>query len=60
MSKVEELKAAIEALSPRDRCELNALLHPFDDDEWDKRMRADSAPGGKLHKIFLEAEEDAN
>ncbi len=56
MSTVEEIKAAIEALSPRERCELNALLHPFDDDEWDKQMRADAEPGGKLHKLMLEAD----
>ncbi len=59
MSKVEEIKAAIEALSPRERCELNALLHDWPDDEWDKQMRADAEPGGKLHKLMLEADADA-
>jgi len=59
MSRVEEIKAAIEQLSPRERCELHALLYPFEDDEWDKQMRADAEPGGKLHKLMLQAEEDA-
>ncbi|MBA2272044.1 MAG: hypothetical protein H0W20_15835 [Chthoniobacterales bacterium] len=59
MSTVEEIKTAIDRLSPRERCELNALLHPFDDDEWDKQMRADAEPGGKLHKLMLEADAEA-
>lgn len=59
MSRVEEIKAAIEGLSERERCELHALLNPQEDDEWDKQMRADSEPGGKLHKLMLEAEADA-
>ena len=59
MKTVEEIKAAIDQLSFQERCELNALLNPLPDDEWDKQMRADSEPGGKLHKLMLEAEADA-
>lgn len=59
MTTVEEIKAAIDMLSFQERCELNALLNPLPDDEWDKQMRADSEPGGKLHKLMLEAEVDA-
>ncbi|MBA2585037.1 MAG: hypothetical protein H0U99_00950 [Chthoniobacterales bacterium] len=59
MSTVEEIKTAIDRLSPRERCELNALLHDWPDDEWDKQMRADAEPGGKLNKLMLEAEADA-
>ncbi len=59
MTKVEEIKAEIEKLSFQERCELNALLNPLPDDEWDKQMRADTEPGGKLHKLMLEAEADA-
>lgn len=58
MSTVEEIKAAIEALSPRERCELHALLHDWADDEWDKQMRADAEAGGKLHQLMLDAEAD--
>jgi hypothetical protein len=53
MSTVAEIKAAIDQLSPQERCELEALLHPFDDDEWDRQMRADSEPGGKLHDLMV-------
>jgi hypothetical protein len=59
MTKVEEIKAKIDKLSFQERCELNALLNPLPDDEWDKQMRADSEAGGKLHKLALEAEADA-
>jgi len=52
MSTVAEIKAAID-LSPQERCELEPLLHPFHDDEWDRQMRADSEPGGKLHDLML-------
>ena len=55
MSRVEEIKAAIEQLSPRERCELHALLYPFEDDEWDKQMKADAA-SGKLDWMIEEAE----
>lgn len=59
MTKVEEIKAAIDRLSFQERCELNALLNPLPDDEWDKQMRADSEPGGKLHKLMLKAKAEA-
>ena len=58
--RVDEIKAAIDKLSFEERCELNALLNPLPDDEWDKQMRADAEPGGKLHKLMLQAEADAN
>ena len=58
MSTVAEIKAAIDKLSPRERCELNALLRGWDEDEWDRQMAADSLPGGKLDKLREAAEAD--
>lgn len=55
MSTVAEIKAAIDQLSPQERCELEALLHPWPDDEWDRQMRADAKPGGKLHRLMQKA-----
>ncbi|MBI5385150.1 MAG: hypothetical protein HZA90_10740 [Verrucomicrobia bacterium] len=55
MTKVEAIKAEIEKLSFQERCELNALLHPLPDDEWDKQMRVD-AEAGKLDWMIEEAE----
>lgn len=58
-SRVKEIKAMIDALSPMEQSELNALVQDWPDDEWDKQMRVDCEPGGFLHKLRLEAEEDA-
>ena len=55
MTKVEEIKAEIDKLSFQERCELNVLLNPLADDEWDKQMRAD-AQAGKLDWMIQEAE----
>ncbi|HAO80254.1 MAG TPA: hypothetical protein DCQ92_15055 [Verrucomicrobia subdivision 3 bacterium] len=60
MSTVAEIKAAIDQLTLQERCELEALLHPFEDDEWDKQMKRDAAAGkfGALHDA-ADAEHDA-
>ncbi len=54
MSAVAEIKAAIDLLSPQERCELEALFHPWTDDDWDRQMAEDARPGGKLHKLMAE------
>lgn len=59
MSTVAEIKAAIDQLSPQERCELEALLHPWPDDEWDRQMKADAAPGGKLDRMKAASLENA-
>jgi hypothetical protein len=51
MSRVEEIKAAIEQLSPEERCELAALLNPIEDDDWDREMKRGAEPDGKLNRI---------
>jgi hypothetical protein len=55
MSTVAEIKDAIEKLSPQERCELEALLHPFDDDDWDRQMKRDAA-AGKFDALHREAD----
>ena len=59
MSKVEQIRAAIEQLSPRERAELNALLQNWTEDDWDREMTADAGPGGKLHRLKQKAEAEA-
>ena len=59
VSRVEQIKAAIEQLSFEERCELNALLNPLPDDDWDKQMSADADAGGKLARLGAEAEKEA-
>ena len=60
MSRVKEIKAAIDQLSPEERCELAALLNPADEDEWDRQMKEDAAPGQKLHRIMEAANQEYN
>ncbi len=52
MSRVEEIKAAIDQLSAQERCELTGLLNPADEDDWDRQMRKDAEPGEKLHRLM--------
>ncbi len=59
MSTVEEIRSAIEKLSPRERAELNALLQNWTEDDWDRQIAADSVAGGKLDKLRQEAEAEA-
>jgi hypothetical protein len=59
MSTVAEIKAAIDRLSPQERCELEALLHPWEADDWDCRMAADANPGGKLHEMMSASRKNA-
>jgi len=60
VSTVAEIKAAIDKLSPREKCELNALLRSWDEDDWDRQMATDTRPGGKLDKLREAAEKEAN
>jgi hypothetical protein len=60
MSTVAEIWSAIQGLSLQERCELEALLHPFADDDWDRQMKRDAQPGGKLHKLMEESEKNAD
>lgn len=55
MSTVTEIKEAIARLSAREYCELMAELHPYDDDEWDERMKTDFA-SGKMDWLVTETE----
>jgi hypothetical protein len=57
MSTVAEIKAAIDQLSLQERCELEALPHPFEDDDWDRQMKRDAA-AGKFDKLVTQADDD--
>jgi len=58
MSRVEEIKAAIDQLSPEERCELTALLNPVEEDDWERQMKKDAEPGKKLHRIMEAANKE--
>jgi len=51
--------AAIDLLSPQERCELEALLHQRADDDWDRQMANDAEPGGMLHEMISASQQDA-
>ena len=42
MSTVTKIKEAIDRLAPQEYCELMSVLHPFEDDDWDRQMKADA------------------
>lgn len=57
MSTVEEIKAAIDKLSLSERAKLEALLHGWEDDQWDRDMHRDAA-SGKLDRLIAEVDAD--
>jgi len=57
MSTVAEIKKAIDRLAPQDYCELMSVLHPFEDDDWDRQMKADDA-AGKFAAMNEKAEQE--
>jgi hypothetical protein len=47
VSTVAEIKAALDQLSPRERCELEALLHP----DWDVPLPESETPPNIREKL---------
>lgn len=45
MSTIAEIRDAIQKLSLEERVELLAELQGFEDDDWDRQMKADAAAG---------------
>lgn len=58
MSRVEKVKAAIEQLTREERRQLFALLNPVEDDDWDRQMKKDAEPGGKLDRLMEAANKE--
>ncbi|HEV7300961.1 MAG TPA: hypothetical protein VGN72_16455 [Tepidisphaeraceae bacterium] len=57
MSTVEEIKEAIDRLTPEERAKLERMLHGDADDEWDRQMR-DDAEAGRLDFMIKQVDED--
>ena len=55
MSTVQEIKSAIERLTLETRAELIADLCGWNDDDWDRQMKADAA-AGKFNALNEEAD----
>jgi hypothetical protein len=54
VSKVEQIKAQIDALTWQERCELNALIQNWPEDGWDRQMAAE----GKFDRIMEKASDE--
>jgi hypothetical protein len=54
VSKVEQIKAQIDALSWQERCELNALLQNWPEDDWDREL----ATEGKFDRLMEKAADE--
>lgn len=52
-----EVKSAIMIMSEEERAEISALLHELEDDDWDRQMKQDALPGGRLHRLAQEGHE---
>ena len=65
MSRVEQIKAEIDALTWKERCELNALLQNWPEDDWDRQMTSEGkfdrleGAGKPLNLEPMPAEENA-
>lgn len=57
MSTVEEIKAAIEKLSDAQRSEIARFVNGWEDDDWDRQMKAD-AETGKLDHLLAQVDAD--
>jgi hypothetical protein len=55
---IAELKEAIESLNIEERAQLEALLHPYSPDEWDKQIERDFSSEGRLAWIVKEVDHD--
>ncbi len=51
VSTVEEIQQAIEKLSLSERGKLAKWFNGWEDDDWDKQMAADFAPGGRYEHV---------
>lgn len=58
MSTVAEIKAAVSKLSLSERAEFAKWFNGWTDDEWDRQIAKDFAPGGKHESVLKEV--DAN
>jgi hypothetical protein len=57
MSTVEEIKHAVQELSPEDRAEFAKWFNGWEDDDWDRQMQRD-ARHGKLDALLGEVDAD--
>jgi hypothetical protein len=57
MTRLDEIKAAIEQRTRDERCELAASLNPFKD-AGGRQMKRQAEPGGKLNRLMETVDEE--
>ena len=58
MSTVAEIKNAVANLSLSERAEFAKWFNGWEDDEWDKQVAADFAPGGRYEAVLKEVDDN--
>jgi hypothetical protein len=56
MSTVAEIKAAVSNLSLSERAEFAKWFNDWTDDDWDRQMAADFAPGARYEGVLKEVD----
>jgi hypothetical protein len=60
MSTVAEIKQAVQKLSLSERAEFARWFNEWEDDDWDRQMAEDFAPGGKHAHVLREVADNAH
>jgi len=58
MSTVAEIKQAVTKLSLSERAEFAKWFNGWEDDEWDRQMAVDFAPGGRYAGVLREVDDN--
>lgn len=58
MNTVEEIKAAVSNLSPSERAKFAKWFNSWTNDEWDRQMARDFAPGGRYEGVLKAVDEN--
>lgn len=58
MSTLAEIKQAVTKLSLSERAEFAKWFNSWEDDEWDRQMAADFAPGGRHADVLREVDDN--
>ena len=58
MSTVQEIETAIKRLPKTEVWQLVQWLNDYVDDDWDREMKRDARPGGKLDRLVKKVKAD--
>ncbi len=58
MNTVEEIERAIQSLPQQQAWRIANWLNAYLDDDWDREMKRDAQPGGKLDRYIAKIKEE--